>query len=66
MGVILAIAGLVLIGTATLQAADALGRIEVRSYPFLKSQSSALKWAYVCYLAIMGVGAIIMGAVVRW
>lgn len=60
------IAGVVLIVTAALQAADALGRIEVRFYPFLKSQSSALKWAYVCYLVILGVVLIIMGAVVRW
>lgn len=66
MGVIPMIAGVVLIVTAALQAADALGRIGVRFYPFLKSQSSALKWAYVCYLVILGVVLIIMGAVVRW
>lgn len=66
MGVVPMIAGVVLIVTAALQAADALGRIEVRFYPFLKSQSVALKWAYACYLVILGVVLIIMGLVVRW
>ncbi len=55
------LAGVVLLATAALQAADALGRMRVRSYPFLRSESAALKWAYVCCLVTGGLFAMAFG-----
>jgi hypothetical protein len=42
MGVLFLLAGVALLGTAVVQAADALGKLEVRNYPFVRSDSTAL------------------------
>jgi hypothetical protein len=61
MGPLLLLAGVVLFATAAMQAADALGRIRLRSYPFVRSESAALKWAYVSWLVIGGLVAFVFG-----
>ena len=63
---ILVIAGLCVIAAAAFQVADVLGYIEVRSYPFLKSDSSALKWSYAVFLALFGTAAIVMALTAQW
>jgi hypothetical protein len=65
MGVLFFLAGVILLVTAGVQAADALGKLEVRSYPFVKSESTALKWAYVSWLIIGALVAIGFGVFVR-
>jgi hypothetical protein len=61
VGVLSILAGLVLFATAALQAADALGRAEFGSYPFVKSKSVAVKWVYVGWLIFVGIAAVAIG-----
>jgi hypothetical protein len=60
------LAGVVLIASAVIQALDAEGKIEVRSYPVVRSDSRATKWAAAVWMGVGGIVAIVMGLVFRW
>lgn len=57
MGFLYASASLGLFILAAVQAANALDKVDVRGYPFINSESSTLKWAYVSWLVFMGIVA---------
>ena len=65
MGLLYCCAGIILWAMAVIQAADALGKIEVRFYPFVRSDSNALKWVNVAWQTIGGFMAIGFGLFLR-
>jgi hypothetical protein len=65
MPLVLVLAGFVGIVSAVLQGLDALSVLELRSYPFVRSESQTAKWALATWMALIGIGAISLGLVLR-
>jgi hypothetical protein len=65
MPLVLVLAGFVGIVSAVLQGLDALSVLELRSYPFVRSESQTAKWALATWMALIGIGAISLGLALR-